>query len=355
MAAEQEKGMSIFLDVFRRADKNDDNALSWDEFRSFFADGVLSEEEIKDLFNEIDTHNTNNIDTGELCSYFSSHMGEFKGIFSALEDLTQAVSGALNKSAKEYPGSSTLQQFTTRFMVREILQQMTAIQRPMDAASDALDTQASEQSVCGGGEVDGSGQASAAAPLHSQPAQREVNEDNIDALAAAGGSIIPGRHARRARRQISSQTSMGVLDGMDGGALGQQVERLRTLVDRMESKVSLDGMVEEDFVDFTAEELLLVVQRKMTAEEQQVNAFKSSLRAYVEASNKSASCLHIHVRGYSGTNSFVVYEIWGSEEDWKHYNSCVASRTFRHRCVDLLETPETTSTLKIPGTWWTRA
>ncbi len=37
---------------------SDDEALCWEEFKSFFADGVLSEEELENLFHEIDTHNT---------------------------------------------------------------------------------------------------------------------------------------------------------------------------------------------------------------------------------------------------------------------------------------------------------
>ena len=41
---------------------SDDGALHWEEFKTFFADGVLSEEELKNLFNEIDTHNTKYVD-----------------------------------------------------------------------------------------------------------------------------------------------------------------------------------------------------------------------------------------------------------------------------------------------------
>ena len=36
----------------------DSNTLSWDQFRSFFADGVFTEEEMRKLFEDIDTHNT---------------------------------------------------------------------------------------------------------------------------------------------------------------------------------------------------------------------------------------------------------------------------------------------------------
>ncbi|KAM7384281.1 hypothetical protein PAMA_011566 [Pampus argenteus] len=55
---ELKKGMSIFIDILRRADKNDDGKLSFDEFKAYFSDGVLTAEELKDLFHTIDTHNT---------------------------------------------------------------------------------------------------------------------------------------------------------------------------------------------------------------------------------------------------------------------------------------------------------
>lgn len=44
--------------IFRRADKNDDGKLSLEEFQLFFADGVLNERELEDLFHTIDSDNT---------------------------------------------------------------------------------------------------------------------------------------------------------------------------------------------------------------------------------------------------------------------------------------------------------
>lgn len=43
------KFMNIFVD---------DGALSWSEFTAFFSDGILSNEDLQKLFNDIDTHNT---------------------------------------------------------------------------------------------------------------------------------------------------------------------------------------------------------------------------------------------------------------------------------------------------------
>ncbi|KYO25434.1 hypothetical protein Y1Q_0017021 [Alligator mississippiensis] len=57
-AAEQRKGTSVILDIFRRADKNDDGKLSLEEFQAFFSDGTLNEEELEKLFHTIDSDNT---------------------------------------------------------------------------------------------------------------------------------------------------------------------------------------------------------------------------------------------------------------------------------------------------------
>ena len=37
---------------------SDDGKISWEEFVGFFADGVMGKEELRTLFDEIDTHNT---------------------------------------------------------------------------------------------------------------------------------------------------------------------------------------------------------------------------------------------------------------------------------------------------------
>uniref|UniRef100_A0A8C5HZ52 N-terminal EF-hand calcium-binding protein 1-like n=1 Tax=Gouania willdenowi TaxID=441366 RepID=A0A8C5HZ52_GOUWI len=51
---QQKEQQNIFHDIFRRADKNDDGKLSFEEFNAYFADGVLTTEELKELFHSID-------------------------------------------------------------------------------------------------------------------------------------------------------------------------------------------------------------------------------------------------------------------------------------------------------------
>lgn len=38
--------------------KTDDGALSFEEFKAFFSDGILSKEDLEKLFHDIDTHKT---------------------------------------------------------------------------------------------------------------------------------------------------------------------------------------------------------------------------------------------------------------------------------------------------------
>lgn len=45
----------IFNHIFL---SKDDGKLSFDEFKAYFSDGVLSGDELKELFHTIDTHNT---------------------------------------------------------------------------------------------------------------------------------------------------------------------------------------------------------------------------------------------------------------------------------------------------------
>ncbi|XP_009580136.1 PREDICTED: N-terminal EF-hand calcium-binding protein 3-like, partial [Fulmarus glacialis] len=84
--------------IFRRADKNDDGKLSFEEFKNYFADGILSSEELWELFSGIDRCHSDNVDTEKLCDYFSAYLGEYRNVLSALEALNSAVLAAMDKT-----------------------------------------------------------------------------------------------------------------------------------------------------------------------------------------------------------------------------------------------------------------
>jgi len=342
MAAEDAKpsdGMSLFIDIFRRADKNDDGCLSWDEFKAFFADGVLSRDELRNLFQEIDTHNTDNIDTGELTSYFAQHLGSFQEVLKAMEDLNTSVNTMLHTTAKEYPSCDAASQFLTRFLLQQTLGQISAIQKPLDAASDALEEQGMAQRT-----------------TLSQLSVEEAATSTPDILAEAGlteGGIVPGRFGRRYRRALATtQTSWSGDSSQTTVTMGQQVDRLRALVDRIENKVKLNGGAEEQ-LDITKEQQIKIVKRQLTVNENSIKSFRHSLRTYVESVNENKDCLHISVSSYAGSFCFVIYEVWRSDDQWRSHTRTDVAKTFQHSNIDCLEIPEQFSAIQLPSSWWT--
>ncbi|KAL0961723.1 hypothetical protein UPYG_G00330880 [Umbra pygmaea] len=133
---ELKKGMSIFQDILRRADKNDDGKLSFDEFRAYFQDGVLTSDELKELFHTIDTHNTDNLDTDELCEYFSQHLGQYENVLASLEDLNMTILKAMDKTKKDYQEATHLEQFVTRFLLKETTNQLYSLQSSLECAME---------------------------------------------------------------------------------------------------------------------------------------------------------------------------------------------------------------------------
>ncbi|KFP64931.1 N-terminal EF-hand calcium-binding protein 2, partial [Cariama cristata] len=74
----------------------DDGKLSLEEFQAFFSDGTLNEEELEKLFHTIDSDNTNNVDTKELCDYFADHMGDYEDVLASLETLNLSILKAMD-------------------------------------------------------------------------------------------------------------------------------------------------------------------------------------------------------------------------------------------------------------------
>uniref|UniRef100_A0A8C1VXT8 N-terminal EF-hand calcium binding protein 2 n=1 Tax=Cyprinus carpio TaxID=7962 RepID=A0A8C1VXT8_CYPCA len=140
-APEPRKGISVILDIFRRADKDDDGKLSLDEFQAFFSDGTLNEEELEKLFHTIDSDNTSNVDTKELCDYFANHMGEYEGVLASLETLNLAILKAMDFTKKVYERGTNVEQFVTRFLLKESANQIQSLLNSVESAVDAIDEQ----------------------------------------------------------------------------------------------------------------------------------------------------------------------------------------------------------------------
>ncbi|XP_023853061.1 N-terminal EF-hand calcium-binding protein 1 isoform X2 [Salvelinus sp. IW2-2015] len=304
-------GLPIFKDIFRRADKNDDGKLSFDEFNAYFADGILTTEELQELFYSIDGRQNNNLDTDKLSDYFAQHLGEYMHVLSALETLNVAILKAMDKTKEEYQGSSVLGQFVTRFMLRETSSQLLSLQMSLQCAMEAVEEQ-------------------------SSPAPREVKV--VEHPSAQ-------RNSRRCGRKVQKNMCLSPTDPYSGilttGVTMEtddhwcsQINRLQLLLDKLEWQN------------------ILLVQRQMLATEEDLEEFQRVLKSYADATSNHSDNLHVSIQKLPGKSCFIIYEFWQDRISWMSYLQSDASKNFQRCVIDMLEDPKLVSTMLLPASWW---
>ncbi|XP_066571491.1 N-terminal EF-hand calcium-binding protein 1 [Amia ocellicauda] len=325
---ELKKGMSIFLDILRRADKNDDGKLSFEEFKAYFSDGVLTGDELQELFHTIDTHNTDNLDTDELCEYFSQHLGEYESVLAALEDLNFSILKAMDKTKKDYQESSHLEQFVTRFLLKETANQLQSLQSSLECAMETTAEQTRQE--------------------RQGPVKPEVLS-----IQWSGK-----RSNRRLQRNYSLSPNNPLFNIVNSGLQEEdsqwmtQINRLQKLIDKLEKKELRLEPVEEEVLDGSSKSHILIVQRQLSVLEEEREDFRLALRRYIEAANSQTGCLHIAVQKLSSESRFILYEFWEHSNIWKNHLQTNYSKTFQRSNVDFLETPELMTTMLVPASWW---
>uniref|UniRef100_A0A287B321 N-terminal EF-hand calcium-binding protein 1 n=1 Tax=Sus scrofa TaxID=9823 RepID=A0A287B321_PIG len=293
-ALQLSKGMSIFLDILRRADKNDDGKLSFEEFKAYFADGVLSGEELHELFHTIDTHNTNNLDTEELCEYFSQHLGEYENVLAALEDLNISILKAMGKTKKDYQEASNLEQFVTRFLLKETLNQLQSLQNSLECAMETTEEQTRQE--------------------RQGPTKPEVLSIQW-----------PGkRSSRRVQRHNSFSPNSPQFNVYSPGLLEEdnqwmtQINRLQKLIDRLEKKdLKLEPL--EEVIEGNTKYHIMLVQRQMSVREEDLEEFQLALKHYVESASSQSGCLRISIQKLSNESRYMIYEFWEDSNVWNSF------------------------------------
>ncbi|XP_067089340.1 N-terminal EF-hand calcium-binding protein 1 isoform X3 [Osmerus mordax] len=322
-------GLPIFHDIFRRADKNDDGKLSFDEFNAYFADGVLTTEELQELFYSIDGRQNNNLDTDKLSDYFSQHLGEYLNVLSALDNLNIAILKAMDKTKEEYQGSSVLGQFVTRFMLRETSSQLQSLQRSLQCAMEAVEEQ-------------------------SSPAPREVK---------ATEQYTGERNSRRCGRRLQKKLCLSPTEPRSGALTTgvtmdtednwcSQVNRLQQLLDKLECQSPKLEPLKEDSLASTYKSNILLVQRQMAVMEEDLEDFQKVLKSYVDATSTQDDNLHVSLQKIPGKLCYIMYEFWQDRLSWMSYLQSNASKNFQRCVIDMLEDPEVVSTMVLPASWW---
>ncbi|XP_041745878.1 N-terminal EF-hand calcium-binding protein 2 isoform X2 [Coregonus clupeaformis] len=312
-APEPRKGISVILDIFRRADKDDDGKLSLDEFQAFFSDGTLNEEELENLFHSIDSDNTSNVDTKELCDYFVKHMGDYEGVLASLETLNLSILRAMDFTKKVYERGTNVEQFVTRFLLKESANQIQSLLNSVESAVDAIDEQHCSQS----------GYPTKVSPrVPEKRYEKPVPDYPPNNRVSAAKDVAP--------RNINTAT--GVVE-VRKETLEAQINRLAELIGRLENKS------------------LYLIRQEMTVSQKQLGEFCEALKQYLKNVSAQRDCFHVTAVRLPDGLSFVVYEFWDGEEEWKKHLQTASSKAFQHVKVDTLCQPEAVSTVAVPATW----
>ncbi|KAM3924023.1 N-terminal EF-hand calcium-binding protein 3 [Leptodactylus fuscus] len=322
-----DQDLSIFRDIFRRADKNDDGKLSFEEFQSYFSDGVLNQEELKKMFIRIDSQQTNNMDTELLCDYFSEYLGEYKNVLAALQNLNVTILTAMDKTKLDYERANQTEQFVTRFLLRETMNQLHSLQSSLECALEAVETQ--------------------------------TRQDRQDMA-----KLEPKRVGRKCNRRTQKSATLAPTDAYSAllrtGALSDgdtqwsvQINRLEQLIDKLECTSPRLHPVQEDGTANTTQMEILVAQRQLSVNGVYMDQFKLSLKSYIEFTATQEHCLHVSTREHHSQPGYILYEIWRDEESWKTHLQSAQSKTFQRAVIDCLEGPEQVKTMLFPADWWT--
>ncbi|XP_063293692.1 N-terminal EF-hand calcium-binding protein 2 [Pelobates fuscus] len=323
------RGISVILDIFRRADKNDDGKLSLDEFQTFFSDGTLNEEELEKLFHTIDSDNTNNVDTRELCDYFADHMGDYEDVLSSLETLNLSILKAMDYTKRVYERGTNVDQFVTRFLLKETANQIQSLLSSVESAVDAIDEQTNQIRHC----------------------HNKTGQGMIDGWYEDSTPTYPGSRAitKDLRKSIKSSSSDIKEEGLEA-----QINRLAELIGRLENKtLSFDLHQRLSDSENTSTVYLFLVRQEMKVSQKSVGEFCSSLKQYLKNVSSQGECFHVTAVRLPDAVTFIVYEFWDTEEEWKRHLQSGPCKAFQHVKVDALTQPEAVSSVCVPAAWCT--
>ncbi|XP_077043623.1 N-terminal EF-hand calcium-binding protein 3 isoform X1 [Agelaius phoeniceus] len=262
--------LPIFHDIFRRADKNDDGKLSFEEFKNYFSDGILSSEELWELFSGIDRRHSDNVDTEKLCDYFSAYLGEYRNVLSALETLNAAVLAAMDKTKLRYETASKMEQFLTRFLLRETMHQLQSLQASLECAVDTVEEQAGRE-------------------------RKEIKKSETSVGLRAGR-----RCGRRGQKNVclsptdpySGMLTTGVCVE-DNSQWMAQINRLQQLIEKLECKSPRLEPLKEEAMCKGQDAHILVAKRQISVATSSIEQFRRAVRSYTEGTAGHSSCLQV--------------------------------------------------------------
>ncbi|NXA41533.1 NECA3 protein, partial [Eudromia elegans] len=315
--APRRQPLPIFHDV-------NDGKLSFEEFKNYFSDGVLSSEELWELFSGIDRRHADNVDTEKLC-----------GKWAAAPALLHAAQrGALLAwpvtplrflpSPQRYETSSKMEQFLTRFLLRETVSQLQSLQTSLECAVDIMEEQAGRE------RKDVKKSETLVGPRSGRRCGRRGQKSIcLSPVDPYSGMLTTGTRGRARSRPHSPALPRACAQGLrfrtrpvvqHGGTLGPLGPTVPLIPKGAGPGMAVPG---------------------------------TPFAPTRQALSQSFSCLRsVSTCKLSNEACFILYEFWQDVSSWRSHLQSSHSRTFQRSILSLLEAPELLTTMLFPASWW---
>uniref|UniRef100_A0A8B9EI27 N-terminal EF-hand calcium binding protein 2 n=1 Tax=Anser cygnoides TaxID=8845 RepID=A0A8B9EI27_ANSCY len=206
-------------------------------------------------------------------------MGDYEDVLASLETLNLSILKAMDYTKRVYESGSNVDQFVTRFLLKETANQTQSLLSSVESAVDAIDEQTNP-----------------ARHYHGQAGHALV-EPWYDSPVP---SYTPPARVVPRDRGKGSQT--GPSDPKEDGLEGQ-ISRLAALIGRLEDKTlwfDLHQRLSDS--ESTACTYLLLVRDEMTVSHKHLGEFCSSLKQYLKSVAGERDCFQwVPHGGYLGT------------------------------------------------------
>ncbi|NWW46637.1 NECA3 protein, partial [Pedionomus torquatus] len=287
----------------------DDGKLSFEEFKNYFADGILSSEELWELFSGIDRRHSDNVDTEKLCDYFSAYLGEYRNVLSALEALNSAVLAAMDKTKLRYETSSKMEQFLTRFLLRETMQQLQSLQASLECAVDTVEEQAGRE-------------------------RKDIKKSETSVGLRSGR-----RCGRRGQKSVCLSPTDPYSGMLTTGICSPTLPRVG-----VSAPLELGAGVGAAARDSRG------LSRRELGPSHPDSSWSFCGIFSCQAPSQCHFCPHsVSACKLSDEPCFIVYEFWQDVTSWRSHLQSSCSKTFQRSIISLLESPELLTTMLFPG------
>ncbi|XP_023369869.1 N-terminal EF-hand calcium-binding protein 2 isoform X2 [Otolemur garnettii] len=260
-------------------------------------------------------------------NYFVDHMGDYEDVLASLETLNHSVLKAMGYTKKVYEGGSNVDQFVTRFLLKETANQIQSLLSSVESAVEAIEEQTSQIRCRQNHSKTSHGEAES---WYRSPAPPYVPNHKL--MATEQGKSLP------------PATEDSKEEGLEA-----QITRLAELIGRLENKALWFDLQQRLSDEEGTNMHLQLVRQEMAVCPEQLSEFLDSLRQYLRGTAGARSCFHIAAVRLSDGFTFVVYEFWETEEEWKRHLQSPVCKAFRHVKVDTLSQPEGLSRISVPG------